>query len=1135
MKKTAVLLLALAAAGLGANDFPNGSFERDVLPVWNRMPDQEVTASGLAPCAYAPDAVSGKRSLRLAGKKTRFGFESNAVFARGKGVFALFMKSPGGGAKVRVRAVFYADTYDTAAVEKTFAVTDAWKRFELRIGLPFGRYGRAGAVGPVRIEIDPGDGEVLIDDCVLSGEKTAPEHTPGPMGGVPEKEMKLPEYLPLPSEDSFAKGQCGGDVREFRLFPGSAGAEKGVFATGVMLFPKSKVFFGSGSFALYDGQKKLAAAFTPVAAWPQDGSLASLRVDLISDTAEKPKTLTLRFTPGSRPAEKKIRLTGNDVFTFGSVSVNLGTSGLWRKNGPLGPAVLEGRDYAGKSYSFRCDENVLETANDITATLLRRGKMVSSDGLALGAVDVRLTVNRARPGAKLEIALSNTSDKFLLIKNLFWKCADDGGREAGKLTVFGDHRKKTITFFEEKEGGKKRRRLKPETPADLPGFTLRGKNGRTLHVFDGAAAFPSVLEIAPGELRGALWPDSAKVLSLAPGLTLCKRFLISPVPVAGDPDRSAAIMPGKREFSSSEVLIPVSAADPERLPFFENRVRDSLGKFSPRDIAGAFCFGQFNFGDHQGDGGWANLESFEDYVLYHRAMRAEDPRLFRLAMTATRHYIDVDTDVRTALPHVHCANHVVSGTPFGHAWIPGAIGAYLLSGDPAVYQKARRMFNACLALPVKTSEIQQGRNFGFFLLTLAEGYAVFNDNRAVERYMTQLKYQIDRYAKDKLTAADRLLQRTDIPRQNSLFYVRNSGLVPFHCWYGLTALLKMYELSPDLLIRTVLDREFANIMNLEMTYRPQLETHWPGLPAEKMFPAIATDYLLGRGAFFYPVLARYARLTGKKEYRDLAVDTLYCGLLAARNAGTVQDVFMASALTDLPHDFDEKAQTAKIEDLLWNGAAPELANGGFGDTISYRDLVIPKHGIGKPVYPPWALDKPYPKHWHFIEGKQIISSNSMTLRGYFYTLDDKEFGEAPPSLRLDLAAKPFFNGGNLTGAKFRLTPGEWEYSLAVKMSGGVKLTRVGLRILPFGKAPSRIGVALTAGGQVTADDSADREPAVSDVTWRDTGKPGWKRLSFRFRVREKALGIYRIVYKMQSRVQSAHIHLDDARVRRIGD
>ena len=211
--------------------------------------------------------------------------------------------------------------------------------------------------------------------------------------------------------------------------------------------------------------------------------------------------------------------------------------------------------------------------------------------------------------------------------------------------------------------------------------------------------------------------------------------------------------------------------------------------------------------------------------------------------------------------------------------------------------------------------------------------------------MAQLKYQINRF-KAPPTEVEKRLQRTSIPRQNSIFYVTSSGLVPFHCWYGLTAFLKMYDLTRAPLIRQTAEKEFANIINLEMTYRPQIETHWPGLPAEKLFPTIATDYLFGRGAFFYPVLAMYAEVSGKKEFLDLAIDTLYCGVLASRNAGNIQDVFMASPLAGAGKDFNEKAQISKIRNLLWQGAAPALLNGDFSSSLPYCDLVIPKKGIG---------------------------------------------------------------------------------------------------------------------------------------------------------------------------------------------
>lgn len=1131
MKKhlSAFLIVSFLCSVLGANDFPNNSFEYDFQPVWNRMPDEDVMRSSAAQkFLYSSDRTAGKRSLHLKGRKVSFSYESNIRFRKDSGIFALWMKSPSQ-AKVKVQCVFYLDTNRTAVVEKIFNVNSKWNKYEVRTGYHFSKFRRSGiTVGPVRVIIDPGKDEVLIDECVLAAARKMPKKVlPGPVGGVPEKTMSLPVYIPLPSAGEFAKGKCAPGSWEFRLFPGKGGAEKGVPVSGVMLFPQSKVFFNSGTFSLYDGQKKLSARYYPIAAWPKDRSLAALKVDFTADTASKVKTLKLRFTPGALSVPRSPVL-GKGIFNLAKdISVDLAKSNLWDKNGTLGPAVLMGTDYTGKKYTFKAVSSHFENG-----TLLRRGKMVSADGLSLGAVQVRLTPRSPRQGLLLDAALSNNSSKFIPIRELYWQCRAPG-KESLKRTIWGDHKKQKFTELSIKSG-KKSLKVYSGKPETLPSFTLKNAQGISLHVFNGAQTFPNEIEFAPGIVRGALWPSSAKVLSLAPGLTLRKKFLVSPAPLEKTPDHPALVMPSAKAFAGSGVLIPMCASDPQKLPFFESRIKQGLGRMSPRELAKYFCYGQFNYGDHPGDGGWGNLESFEDYVLFHRAMREEDPQLFRLAQTASAHYADIDTDSRSALPYVHSANHIIGGTGFGHAWIPGVMSAWLLSGDPAIYQTARRMLASCIKLPLNSGEIQYGRNFGFYLLTLAEGYAIFNDPAAAERYMAQLKYQVNRFADGKTTPDEERLQRTSIPRQNSLFYVNASGLVPFHCWYGLTAFLKMYDLKPDPFILKVLKKEFANIMDLEMTYRPQIETHWPGLPAEKLLPTIATDYLFGRGAFFYPVLAMYARLTGERKYLDLAVDTAYCGLLASRTSGNIQDVFMAAPLADLPKDFSEARQIAKICELLWKGAAPELLNGDFSQSLLYSDLVIPKKGIGSPRYPKWALKKPYPRFWHLVEGKQIISSMFMTFRGSYYTLDHQEFGRSAPSLRLDMSARRYFNSGDLTSAKFRMEPGEWEFSVAVRNSPKTTITQLGLRIMGFGNYVARVWVHIAPDNKKLINKS-DHRFKLYNVSYRETGKPGWKKLTYRFRLKEKALGTFHMRYQMNAKAQKASIHIDDVSVKRIGN
>ena len=1130
MKTRLFLFAFLILCGAAANEVPNSSFEQEVFPLWNRMPDESVMLDNVVKYDYSSDCASGKRSLHLKGQKVELAYESMTNL-KSATAFALKMKAPKGAAKVTVKCLFYLNTERSIWVEKSFNVTKKWQSYVMKVGNPFSRYRRGGNhVGPTRFVIDPGKGEVLVDDCLIFEGKRAPKTVAsGPVGGVPEKEVVIPEYIPLPAPESFGKGACAASTWEFRLFPGKGGAEKNASVSGVMLFPKSKVFYNSGSFALFDGKKKLNANFYPIAAWPGDKSLAALKAEAAVDTAAKAKTLILKFTPGGKKVEKSAVPAKSGVITLGStIKVDLASSNLWEENGKLKKALLKGVDYAGVEYTFKSTFAAFEHG-----TLLRRGKLVSAGGLSLGMADVRLTPRKDGTGAELDIAVSNTSKKFIPLRTLYWEAQAPAGKETLKRTIWGDHRK---SEFIEKVSLSGKEQIKKYTCTfdKLPQFSVKGENGVFLHVYNGAQTFPNELEIGKDFVKGALWPASAKALSLAPGLTLRKRFIAASAPLSGTPDQGATLMAAARHFADSKVLISMCAADPGKLPFFEERMKSGMGRLSFTELHNRFCYGQFNYGDHPGDGGWGNLESFEDYVLYHRAVRAENPELFRLAKSASLHYADIDTDSRNALPYTHSANHIIGGNSFGHAWIPGVLSSWLLTGDPAIYQSARRMFDGCIKLPLNFPEIQQGRHFGFFLLTLAEGYAVFNDSKAVKRFMEQLNYQIKRYADTPPTPEEQRLQRTSIPRQNSLFYVTGSGLVPFHCWYGLTGFLKMYELTGNELIKKTLEKELANILNLEMTYRPQIETHWPGMPAEKLFPTIATDYLYGRGAFFYPVLAMYARLSGKKEYIDLALDTLYCGLLATRNAGNIQDVFMAAPLADAPKDFDEAKQIEKVRKLLWEGAAPELANGDFSTALSFRDLVIPKKGIGTPRYPEWALDKPYPRWWHLVEGKQVISSMFMTYRGYFYTLDYKEFGKSAPALRLDMTTRRYWSAGDLSSAKFRMEPGEWEVAFSFKTPKDASITLMGVRVMGFGKFSTLAAVEMTPDFKVFKSSKNDGRLKVYAMNCKDTEKTGWKRLSYRFRLDEKALGYFHMRHGMHPKAKEAHIYLDDVEIRRVG-
>ena len=129
MKKRTLFLFLSAAVSAVANTFPNNSFEYDLEPLWNRMPDEEVMRSKGRKFSYSSDCVSGKRALHLKGEKVEVVYESNARFRKGSGFFSLMMKAPRP-ARVKVQCVYYLNTDKSAVIEKSFNVTEKWQNLK---------------------------------------------------------------------------------------------------------------------------------------------------------------------------------------------------------------------------------------------------------------------------------------------------------------------------------------------------------------------------------------------------------------------------------------------------------------------------------------------------------------------------------------------------------------------------------------------------------------------------------------------------------------------------------------------------------------------------------------------------------------------------------------------------------------------------------------------------------------------------------------------------------------------------------------------------------------------------------------------------------------------------------------------
>lgn len=1147
-----VLIILLAAVSLAANQIPNSSFEfgesmSDILP-WIRLRDQAllITKSGWdIDCSTAYD---GRRSLKGSGAIT-FYFESfDQASLKSGWTFSLHMKAEKPEAQVTVDLGFYHNIGRSCHHMKKFRVGGEWQRFDVQIKNIFTAVRRDGLVGPVKVTITPVGDDIIWIDAIQFASGT-PSAFRDLVPTIPAEDMPAGQTVPPFDPTSLAEVPRSSGSHEIVISANGEGIRKRVPLSSSVLFCQGTAGRNS-SYMLKDGEKVIDADFIPLSVWPQDSSLQSLLVVFSTDVPAEGKRLKLEFMPSSGKEDRggNIAVINNGIMVADmaggrKLTIDILSPELWRNisdrkgNTIFGGAELSGFDIAGNKYFVTGMNGIVERNGRLSATMLRRGKLVNERNEAIALFTCRIHVRLDSPALELEFHVVNTAaDKVSLIREIYWRASplsmgsimDASGVVADrKLRIFtgADIDKRLFTYTRASDIGMNT--VEQALPVCL------GDDNFRVQVVNAAKTFPAMLAVDRDRamITAYLWPTSpVRPLSLWPGLSLTRSFILDlePSTTAQQAETPPCAMPSGTSFSQSGWL-NVAVSDPEKFPVFERQQTTSLGGFSPNEMASLFPYGVFDYGDHSGDGGWANLESFEDYCLFIRALRSESAELFRLATAAARHYRDIDTDSRKGLPCTHSVSHINGGHGFGHVWIQGIIADYLLTGSLRSREVAYLVANAVLGLKKNDPEIQDGRNFGFYLLTLAECHAVFNRPEFLRRYQEQLDYQIGKMNHPPDSKA-MLMQRTNIPYQDSLFYHKNSGLVPFHCWYGLAGLIRMYDLTGNARLLALIHKEFNNAMNLEMTYRPQLETHWPGLPAEEMLPAIGIDYLLGRGSFFYPVIVRYSTITGNKKWHDLGLDTAYAGLIGGRNSGNPQDVFMAAALKDTHKDFCEEKQLAKIRDLLWRGAGASISNGDFSKTISYRDLVIPKNGIGKPRYPDWALDKAYPRHWHFVEGKQIISSQFMRTRPELYELDYEMFGCQAPSLRLRLnSSRWYLKRQSLTGAKVRIEPGRWDLSMEISFEKNSSPLWFGIVLSDLNDRRGRLLLRYENGAIST--EQRDNPDAVCEGIELSPGiKPGWHRMRISFSTDKRQIGTPIVIAGLANGEVESDIRIDDIKL-----
>lgn len=1047
--KHSILLTLFAAAmtAQGANMIPDSSFEYGDSPAFNRMRDRDYLA-GYSWKSDDSTALDGRRSLRGEnGRQLRFACEANEPLptAERPWTFSIYLKSTRSNTTVTLNVSAYRRLAQLK-VRKHFKVGTDWTRCELTVKkFKFSR--RLGVnQGPVNFAVLIPKGVTVWADAAqweAGGQATryAASKVDQPVLQTELTRGGTPPPIPTPATVAAEKsGEVGLTVRN----ENSKIASNVPLSTGIIV-PRGE-FGANTGYTLFDASgREIPCQTAPIALHLADRSVLSLKLDFEADLQPGDNRFRLRYNTHNpttttkaplsatlqvgdllfHPSRKPDQLWGSFTNRSGKLVIGPGT---------LGATGIDGCAYRGLNQKIRT-----ETDGPLHAVIVMSGDLVSEKNpkKALLSYEARLHLWKHMPGVAVQLTVTNRHPKrTVALRDLFWKAPlpESSAKNTALLQVFDLSTKK----FRLGTAGKDRSFRFSDDKCATMAVRNHGKGvDYQLQTRDGWRKHPTEVAILNREAQAFFWPGQpVQPLLFSPGMAVTRISTLSAYPRKDMPKRGAQtahledppIVVVDPEWSL-RAGIPLQLNRIGKVPLLDRYLKnyEEEGMFCPSGIEKFQLHGLFNYGDHTGDGGWANLESYSDYSTLLRSLRSGSPETLRLGLAAAEHYRDMDVNHIKNLTIMHSCNHVIGNNHFGHAWIQGILLHYLMTGDQRSREVVHQIGNAFLAIPIQSEDIRENRELGYYLLTMADISLALGDKRYINRFRIQLK------AAEKLLAAPpkpadratqrRSMQRTTRHRENSLFYWVNSGIAPFACWYGLAGLLKMYEITGNKSLLPHIRNEIAISLDIESLYRVHLEELYPNLPAEKTLPLIASDYVGGRGSYFYPVMTACSRVTGEKKYRDLAIKVAYARILEGKS--DVADILMSAPFLDLPAGFDDEKMIKEVKAIYFDGAAKELLNGDFSQTRSYAEMMTPKRPDG--ITPRWARNIPYPRYWRLNAGKQFTATEFMRYRPLLYTLGNN-------TLTLRFNRKRWFTRRtiNFDSARIKFLPGIWKFKGKVK-------------------------------------------------------------------------------------------------------
>ncbi len=593
---------------------------------------------------------------------------------------------------------------------------------------------------------------------------------------------------------------------------------------------------------------------------------------------------------------------------------------------------------AGKVASVRVEEK-----GPVRAVVRVEGDHRSEKGGHLLSYVARIYAFRSKPLVRVEYTWINTnSSPSIAVAGIAWQVGLDGVRRASFVGAEGKPHEVDISggpammmqvnadkkYSYEVLSGSKRDRYDGKAEGRARLQLARGAVAAQMEDF--WRNHPMAIGVAGDSATFHFWPSKVKGAELTRGMS--KTYIVdlwfgADVAAAGNDISPLVLRPKSAAYCVSGVF-GGEVLPSEGSPFvlYEKAAASAgcLGHMDPEYLATYDVFGQFNYGDTLGDGGWGNMETQLDHAMWVHFIRTGNPVYFKIAQAAARHYRDIDVDHMSGATHTHNPSHTLGGRSTSHAWIQGTLDHYMATGEKRSMEVAQLHADFLKNLPL--SELTSGgREVTRALDNFADIYGVTGDEALLGRYDEICAFQRDNIAKGK-SGFPGLFQHFD---RESWVYPAN--FVP---WYGLYSLVKLDLATGNPKWRKLLLDEMTHALDVgPFKYsRPEYFEGNRLSDDERIVRCLAEGAIGDRGNMLFPALGYAYRWSRNPRYLDIGMSTVYIALISGEYRDPLYGlaaVFLEQARQAGMGAADEERYYRKAIDIMQRAAHPALANPGF--------------------------------------------------------------------------------------------------------------------------------------------------------------------------------------------------------------